>query len=208
MLSLGWALGIFFFIFIFAAIGFITVTNPKRPQRAPATGPEVVAMPVDRTAHGTYHICRDYRLEIPPQAFVNYPFGLRVVFPNGAAEPQASNASRGFQEQDYIGWDQPDQDPHLLVQHGRIEFECDEPEPVVRADLRFAPEAFQAEQSTVTGVLQPGRQSVLAFWLNPSREQTAALVVSLSHVMQNGARRELVDVPIPLVVESFPIRLR
>jgi hypothetical protein len=208
MLSAGWFLGIFFFIFIFAAIGFIlaTKTNPPPTQ----TSSETVARGSNegRLPDGaTSRIRRAYRIERDAQVYVNYPFGLRVVFFDET--PGGAKARRGFQESDYVRWAAPDADPHLIVQHGSIEYAAEEPEPVVRLELKCAAESFEPTQTTVEQTLRRNRETVYAFWLNPCKEQTGSLTVVFSRAASDGQPiRELATVPLSVPIENFPIRLR
>ena len=203
----GWMLGVFFFIFIFAAVGFIltTKTNPLPAQ------PSSEIKPVDhedRSAEGDkYRIRRDYRIEHGSQAYVNYPFGLRVVF--SSETPKPAHVQRGFQESDYIRWAPPDEDPHLIVQHGSIEYVAEEPEPVVRLELKFAAESFEPTQSSIEKTLWRNQETVYSFWLNPLKEQVGSLIVVFSRAARDGQPgSELASVPLSVPIEYFPIRLR
>ena len=208
MMLAGWILGVFFFIFIFAAVGFILATKTNPPPAQSSIAPGERTNPEDQlAAKGKYWIRRDYRIEHSPQAYVNYPFGLRVVFSTETHAPL--NIRRGFQESDYIRWAQPDEDPHLIVQHGYIEYEAEEPEPVVRLELKFAAESFEPTPSVIEKTLRQNQQAVYPFWLNPLKEQVSSLTVVFSGAQRDGQpNRELATVPLRVPIEYFPIRLR
>jgi hypothetical protein len=208
MLSVGWFLGIFFFIFIFAAIGFILAIKTKAPpsrasSEAVARGGAQVRLSNDTASH----IRWAYRIERDAQVYVDYPFGLRVVFSDEA--PRYAEARRGFQESDYHRWSVPDADPHLIVQHGAIEYAAEEPEPVVRLELRCAPGLFEPMQAAIAQPLRRNQETVYSFWLNPRKEHIGSLMVVFSRVARDGqASRELATVPLSIPIENFPIRLR
>jgi len=225
-----WILGTLFFVFIIAFIVYVLRVEVSQPQpvkcddssvRDPLpVGPE----PVDK---GPYRISRDYRIAMSVQAFVNYPFGLTVVFPAaGQAAPTGdaqAGAQRGFQESDYYGWPRSGQpDPQLVVESGRIEFEDNDPVPAVRVDLQFDKALFEARSASGTQTLEQDREIVYPFWLNPLTEQESSvtLVFSRDTPPAAGGReqrpaardekpaRELAVVTRPVKVTHFPIRLR
>ena len=208
MIPAGWILGVFFFIFIFAAVGFILTTKTNSPSAQPSNEPIQHSSDETRLAEdGKHRVRRDYRIERDHQAYVNYPFGLQVVFPTETPKP--TNVQRGFQESDYIRWAPPDEDPHLIVQHGFIEYVAEEPEPVVRLELKFAAESFEPTQSSIEKTLWRNQETVYSFWLNPLKEQVGSLIVVFSRAARDGQPgSELASVPLSVPIEYFPIRLR
>jgi hypothetical protein len=206
MISAAWILGVFFFVFLFAAIAFILATNPGQPVVAP---PRYEDATVNKDKGGNRRIARDFQIEFSPQAFVNYPFGLSVVFPAKPSNSEPVAFQRTFQASDYIRWRRPDQDPHLIVKRGSIEFETEDTEPIIRVELRFAAESFEASATVAEVVLRRNQHAACSLSLNPLKAQASALTVVISRTARNGQPgAELATVSLVVPVEHFPIRLR
>jgi len=112
---------------------------------------------------------------------------------------------RSFQESDYIRWAQPEQDPHLVVTRGHIEFESADVEPNVCVSVQFNADAFESSQVAVKHVLRRDAETIFSFWLTPLKEQSSMLTVAVSNGKSNDA---LATASLVVPVEHFPIRLR
>lgn len=202
----GWILGVFFFVFIFFAIGFILKTNVTVPPVLPSNGniPSID----EPAASDPNHFQCDYRIEIPPQVFVRYPFGIRIVFAK-QMERAAAQAQRGFEARDYVRWSPPTQDPHLRLEYGQIDFQTSNQEPVIRVELKSSPDIFEPTVVSVDHKLDRNLATECSLWLTPLQERTSTLSVVFSQVGSNGTGiKKLATHPIQVSTESFPIRLR
>ena len=179
MISAAWILGVSFFIFIFAALAYIVGTKPDQPVAALLPDENGTG---EKDGGGTRKIVRDFRIEFSPQAFVNYPFGFRVVFPAKLSNSEPVAFQRTFQASDYIRWRPPDQDPHLIVKRGSIEFETEDTEPIIRVELRLAAESFEASAMAAEVVLR-NQHAACSLSLNPLKAQASALTVVISRTV-------------------------
>jgi hypothetical protein len=212
-----WIWGSLFLVFILGFLVFVLTRGVSQPAALSASGPESVAGDCSKK-NDPHHITRDYRLAYSSTAYVNYPFGLQVIFPASMLPERAkSNTRRGFQESDYHSWSKAvEQDSQLVIENGQIEFETGEAEPAIRVELRFAPESFDAIQTAETQNLLPGQDISFPLWLSPIEARRSTLTVVIA---QDGPRAksalppkeaglELAVIPLTVTVEHFPIRLR
>ena len=132
-----------------------------------------------------------------------------MVFPIKPSNSEPVAFQRTFQASDYIRWRQPDQDPHLIVKRGSIEFETEDTEPIIRVELRLAAESFEASAMVAEVVLRRNQYAACSLSLNPLKAQASALTVVISRTARNGQPgAELATVSLVVPVEHFPIRLR
>ena len=227
-----WILGSFFFVFIVCFLLYVLRTEVSRPEPVQEDRSTTVSPPADhlRTTSGKYLITRDYRIVFGPRVFVNYPFGVQVVFDGqGTSGPTLwkraetnrnprSNVQRPFRESEYHAWPRSAlEDPELTVIGGHIEFESEEAEPVVRVELQSARESFQIDQAVKKGTLKQDEEVIFSFWLNPLASEVSSLTVVIScdgrmaevTTAGNGKEtHELAAVSFTVPVTSFPIPLR
>jgi hypothetical protein len=234
-----WVLGTLFFAFIFGFILYALTIDVRQPEvtwlsGANAPGPRGDDLLTE--GGGKHRVSRDYQIVFSPKVFVNYPFGLKVVFPMAEApepgtvceldsvtEGPQMDVKRGFRESDYYSWPRvAKEDPQLIVRGGHIEFEAEEAEPAIRVELRPDGGAFQTMQASGEQTLKRDRDTVYSFWLNPlqAHEGLLTAVISLvtntaiggqgtTSVADNGkASLELAAIPLAVSVVHFPIRLR
>jgi hypothetical protein len=211
-----WILGSLFFVFIIGFILYVLRTDVSWPE--PSTRP-AGAPPAEPTVDsGKCLISRDYQIVFSSRVFVNYPFGVRMVFARlGTAEPVAapgSNHRPAFQESEYYGWSRPVvEDPELTVVSGHIEFEAKGTAPTIRVELKPAGESFQAIATVAEQALRPDGDVVFSFWLNPLEPRVGSLKVVVSHIpgapaSDGKAGHELAAIPLTVSAVSFPIALR
>lgn len=207
-----WIWGTLFLVFIGGFILYVlsvdTPSSKEARENVPAAPSPPDVDPVMET--GKYRIARNYQVVLSTQAFVNYPFGLRVILPTEPPESRPQ-ARRDFQESDYHSWPQAvGDDPQLVVKSGRIEFDAEEAEPPIKVELQFAREAFEMIQTSEEQVLWQDRDVVYSFWLNPLTAQEHLLAAAISRVTarEETARSELATIPLAVSVTHFPIRLR
>jgi hypothetical protein len=134
-----WILGSAFFVFVICFILYVVATDVSQPESAGDGRAQVTGALLDKPAADSekHLICRDYQIVFSSRVFVNYPFGVRMVFARpGMGEPIAapgSNHRPAFQESEYYGWSRPAaEDPELAVVSGHIEFEAEESAPTIR----------------------------------------------------------------------------
>ena len=210
-----WIWGALFLAFIGGFVLYVLAADTRpsreaRPQEPAGRARQALQESAWRaTKHSKHHIARDYQVVFSAQVFVNYPFGLRIIFP---AEPPGlqSNARRAFQESDYHSWPQAVDDPQLVVKSGRLEFETEEAEPLLGVELQFAGEAFEVTQASQGQALRQDKDVVYAFWLNPltAKEHMLTAVISRVAARDETTRFELATIPLSVSVTHFPIRLR
>jgi hypothetical protein len=228
-----WILGSFFFIFVLGAIVYVLTIHVEQPEITPQSRAETVGSPVDdlATDTGKYLISKGYQVLFSPRAFVDYPFGIRVVFakpdtsmpvmwkPAERTEHRRSNVHRSFQASEYHGWPQSAlEDPELTVIGGRIEFESEEAEPGIRVELRAPGESFKAIKTAEEHVLRRAEETVFSLWLHPLESKTSSLDIVVSFI--EGAVKattfgtdgrnchELATIALTVPVTFFPIALR
>jgi hypothetical protein len=228
-----WILGSFFFIFILCAIVYVLTIDVRQPEIIRQSCAEAVSSSVDGLAadSGKYLISKSYQVVFSPRVFVDYPFGVRVVFANPdttvpiirkPAERtghRRSNVHRSFRASEYNGWPQSAlQDPELTVIGGRIDFESEEAEPGIRVELKPPGESFQAIKTVEEHVLKRGEETAFSLWLHPLEPKISslALVVSLVEGTAEATTfgtdgrncRELATLALTVPVTFFPIALR
>jgi hypothetical protein len=229
-----WILGSLFFVFIISFILYISATDVSQREPAGQSHTETASPLVNESvAHsGKCLISRDYLVVLSPRVFIDYPFGIRVVFARpGTSAPATtcrlaetngnprSNLQRVFRESEYYGWPQSAlEDPELTVIGGRIEFESEEVSPTIRVELKSGTRSFQAIETAAERVLSRERDTVFSFWLNPLKAETGSFKLVVSHMSRaagtavaasNGkASHELAAIPLTVVAVSFPIALR
>jgi hypothetical protein len=228
-----WILGTFFFLFVICFIVYVQTIDVSEPESAPGGPPAAVGSSTDGlVADGGKHlISKDYQVVFSPRAFVDYPFGIRVVFARAdASEPvplkpaartgnPRSNVQRSFKVSEYHGWPESAlKDPELTVVGGRVEFESEALEPAIRVDLRAPGGAFQAIKTSEERVLKRDGNTVFSLWLNPLEAKPGSVDVLVSRVpgtsvaeaaAGNGDRgEELATIALTVPVTSFPIALR
>jgi hypothetical protein len=228
-----WILGSFFFIFMLCMIVYVLTMNVRQPEitqqsRAEAVGSSVNGPVADS---GKYRVSKSYQVIFSPRVFVDYPFGVRVVFakpdlskpsirkPAERTGHRRSNVHRSFRANEYNGWPQSAlDDPELTVIGGRIEFESDEAEPGIRVELKPPRESFQAIKTVEEHVLRRAEETVFSLWLHPLEPKISSLPVVVSLVegtaeattpgTKGSNRHELATIALTVSVTSFPIALR
>jgi hypothetical protein len=210
-----WILGTLFFVFVICFILYVSATDVSQPQPAGEGRAEATRAPLDEPAAdgGKPLISRDYQIVFSPSVFVNYPFGVSVVFAApGTAEPagnQGANHRPAFQESEYYAWPQSAmEDPQLTVVRGHIE-------------LKPTGESFQAIETVAEHALKGDGDVVFSFWLNPLKPAVSSLKVMVSHIpgapgampsagnARNGRTgHELATIPLTVSATPFPIALR
>lgn len=228
-----WILGSFFFLFVICFIVYVLTIDVSESEFAPRSRPAEVSSSIDGLVvnSGKCLIAKDYQVVFSPRAFVDYPFGIRVVFARAnTSEPvplkpavrngtARSNIQRSFEASEYHGWPESAlKDPELTVIGGRIEFESQETEPVIRVELKSAEESFQAIKTVEERVLKRDGNTVFSFWLNPLEARLGSVHLLFSRlprttaaetVAGNGDRgEELATIALTVPVTSFPIALR
>jgi hypothetical protein len=229
-----WILGSLFFVFVICFILYVLATDVSQPEPAGESRTETARSLLNQLAAdgGKYLISRDYQIVFSPSVFVNYPFGVRVVFARpGTSEPAKtwksaettgnprSNLQRVFRENEYYGWPQSAlEDPELTVIGGHIEFEAEEVAPTIQVELKSVRESFQAIETAAERILGRDGDTVFSFWLNPLESGVGSLKLVVSHISgatgaavaaSNGkASHELAAIPLTVSATSFPIALR
>lgn len=228
-----WILGSSFLIFILSTIIYVLTINVRQPEITRQTRTETVSFSVDGPVadSGKYLISKGYQVVFSPRAFVDYPFGVKVVLakpdiskpmlrkPAERTVHRRSNVNRSFRASEYSGWPQSAlQDPELMVIGGRIDFESDEAEPGIRVELRPPGESFQAIKRAEEQVLRRVEETVFSLWLNPIEPKISSLAIVVSLVegavettTPGTAERnfhELAAIPLIVPVTVFPIALR
>jgi hypothetical protein len=228
-----WILGSFFFIFMLCAIVYVLTLNVPQPEIFRESRAEAVASPVHSPVanSGKYLIAKSYQVVFSPRAFVDYPFGLRVVLakpdmsqpiirkPAERTERGRSNLHRSFQASEYTGWPQSAlQDPELTVIGGHIEFASGEAEPGIRVEVKPPRATFQAIKTVEEQPLRQAEETVFTLWLYPIEPKISSLAVVVSLV--EGAAEtttpgrsgrnfhELATISLTVPVTFFPIALR
>jgi hypothetical protein len=216
-----WILGSFFFVFIVCFVCFVWTRKVPDAAVVRQASDETSGPPVGELPGGDekQQIAREYRIELSPRVFVNYPFGIRVVFARagtiGQENPAQMVESRHWSS-GYYGWPAAAQeDSELIVKAGRLEFEAGEAKPRVQVRLGFANDSFATNGMTVDRTLQKERDTVFSFWLNPLHAGGRSITVALSQIVEEtvGGKakrvsRELATIPLDVSVTEFPIRLR
>jgi hypothetical protein len=225
-----WILGSLFFVFVvgFTLVVFATDVSQPEPAGQSRAGTAGTLLSEPAAAGGKRLISRDYQIVFSPKVFVNYPFGVRMVFARpGRPEPATTgnpgpNHRPAFQESEYYGWPQlAVEDPELSVVRGHIEFEAEEAAPTIRVELKQAGESFQAIETVAERVLKCDGDIVFSFWLNPLEPEVGSLKVMVSHIPgEQGAippagnagngrtGHELAAIPLTVSATPFPIALR
>jgi hypothetical protein len=211
-----WILGSLFFVFVIGFILYVLRTDVSRPE--PATRPAGTPPGEPAADSGKHLISRDYQIAFSSRVFVNYPFGVRMVFARpGTAGPVAapgSNHRPAFQESEYYGWSRPAvEDPELTVVSGHIEFEAEGVAPTIRVELKPAGESFQAIATVAEQALRRDGDVVFSFWLNPLEPRVGSLKVMVSHIPGAPAGdgktgHELAAISLTVSAVPFPIALR
>lgn len=228
-----WILGTFFFLFVIAFIVYVQTVEVSKPESARRSRPAEAGSSTDVLVadSGKYLIAKNYQVVFSPRAFVDYPFGIRVVFAGAnGSEPlplksaartgnPRSNVQRSFETSEYHGWpESPLQDPELTVLGGRLEFESVELEPAIRVELKAAGEAFQPTKTVEERVLKGDGDTVFSFWLNPLEAKLGSVdllvfrpprTIAAEPVAGEGDRgEELATIALTVPVTFFPIALR
>jgi hypothetical protein len=233
MLSAWILLGSFFFIFMLGMIVYVLTIDVEQPEiarqsRAQAVGSSANGLVADS---GKYLISKGYHVVFSPRAFVDYPFGIRVVFakpdtsdpiirkPAERTGHRGSNVHRSFQASEYTGWPQSAlEDPELTVIGERIEFESETAEPGIRVELKLPRESFKEIKTAEEQVLSREEETVFSLWLHPLEPKTSSLDLVVSLVegavkattsgTDGRSCRELATIALTVPVTFFPIVLR
>jgi hypothetical protein len=220
-----WILGSAFFVFVICFILYVVATDVSQPESAGDGRAQVTGALLDKPAADSekHLICRDYQIVFSSRVFVNYPFGVRMVFARpGMGEPIAapgSNHRPAFQESEYYGWSRPAaEDPELAVVSGHIEFEAEESAPTIRVELQAAGESFQAIATVAEHALKRDGDVGFSFWLNPLKPEVGSLKMMVSHIPKapgavpsaddGKTSHELAAIPLTVTATPFPIALR
>ena len=224
-----WIFGSLFFVFIICFIIYILAADTDQSQSALGEmGIDKPSTSVPALDNGQYRISRDYQVIFSPRVFVNYPFGIKIVFPKSKISEPAilksaesngnprSNVQRGLRENEYYGWPQSAlEDPELTVVGGHVEFESKRIEPVIRVELKSARESFQAIKAVDECVLKRDEDAVCSFWLNPLKSEAGSLAISVSQPAESVGpagseedKDELAAIRLTVPVTFFPIVLR
>jgi hypothetical protein len=228
-----WFLGSFFFIFMLGVIVYVLTIHVEQPEVTRQSRAQTISSPVgDPSADtGKYLISKGYQVEFSPRAFVDYPFGIRVVFtkPDNSApilqKPaettghRRSNVHRSFRASEYRGWPQSAlEDPELTIIGGRIEFESEEAEPGIRVEVKPPRESFREIKTAEEHILSQGGETAFSLWLHPIESKTSSLDIVVSLVEgaakatssgtagRNGHKLATIALTVP--VTFFPIALR
>lgn len=201
-----WILGGLFFLFI---IAFLAYVIRVRVADAGGSGVRAVSdLPAGSGARS--RISREMLVLLDAHAYVNYPFGIRVLFPlGGQATPLGGSTgpARPFQESDYHRWPaRQDADPQLVAHTERIELGSADAEPALWVVLRFDRSAFDAVQAKAMARLEVGRETAVQLWLNPLVEGSFRLTVVIGR--ETAGSEVLIELPVEIAVAQFPIRLR
>jgi hypothetical protein len=228
-----WILGSFFFIFILCAIVYVLTIDVGQPEITRQSREEAVSSSVEAQVadSGNYLISKSYQVVFSPRVFVDYPFGVRVVFakpdtatpiirkPAERAGDRRSNVQRSFRAREYKGWPQSSlEDPELMVIGGRVEFESDEAEPGIRVELKPPRESFRAIKTAEERVLRRAEETVFSLWLHPLVPKISSLTIVVSLVEGTAEATtpgtderncyELTTIALTVPVTVFPIALR
>jgi hypothetical protein len=228
-----WILGSFFFIFILCAIVYVFTIEVRHPELARKSRGEAVSSSADGllAGNGKYLISKSYQVVFSPRVFVDYPFGVRVVFakpdtskpiirkPAETTGDGRSNVHRSFRASEYNSWPQSSlEDPELMVIGGHLEFEADEPEPGMRVELKPPRESFRAIRTAEEHVLRRAEETVFSLWLHPLEPKISSLAIVISLVegtveattpgTDGRNRHELGTIALTVPVTVFPIALR
>jgi len=228
-----WILGSFFFIFMVCAIVYVLTLNVPQPEIFRHGRAEMASSAVDGPVadSGKHLIAKSYQVVFSPRAFVDYPFGVRVVLakpdlsqpiiwkPAERTEHGRSNVHRIFRAREYTGWPQSAlQDPEVTVIGGRIEFESSKAEPGIRVEVKPPEETFQAIKTVEEQALRQAEKTVFSLWLRPIEPKVSSIEVVISLV--EGAAEtttpgpagrnshELAAISLTVPVTFFPIALR
>jgi hypothetical protein len=232
-MTTAWILGSFLFLFVISFIVYVLTIDVSEPEFSSRSRPPAASRPADApvAAGGKYLVSRDYQVVFSPRAFVDYPFGIRVVLaaantsephrlkPAARSGSPRSNVQRSFKASEYHGWPESAwKDPELTVIGGRVEFEAQEAEPAIRVELKSAGRSFQAIKTVEERVLRGEGDTVFSFWLKPLEAKTGSVAVLVSRVPGTGAaetaagngsgEEELATISLTVPVASFPIALR
>ena len=228
-----WILGSFFFIFMLCAIAYVLTLNVPQPEIFRHSPAEMATSPVANPVAdgGKYPIAKSYQVVFSPRAFVDYPFGVRVVLtkpdvsqpimrkPAERTEHTRSNVHRRFRASEYTGWPSSAlEDPEMTVIGGHFEFESGEAEPGIRVEVKAPGESFQAIKTAEEQVLGRAEETAFSLWLRPIEPRVSSLEVVVSLVEgaaetttpSTGGRNfhELAAIPLTVPVTFFPIALR
>jgi hypothetical protein len=228
-----WILGSFFFIFMLCAIAYVLTLNVPQPEIFRHSPAEMATSPVANPVAdgGKYPIAKSYQVVFSPRAFVDYPFGVRVVLtkpdvsqpimrkPAERTEHTRSNVHRRFRASEYTGWPSSAlEDPEMTVIGGHFEFESGEAEPGIRVEVKAPGESFQAIKTAEEQVLGRAEETAFSLWLRPIEPRVSLLEVVVSLVEgaaetttpSTGGRNfhELAAIPLTVPVTFFPIALR
>jgi hypothetical protein len=228
-----WILGSFFFIFMLCAIVYVLAINVRQPEISRRSRVEALSSSMDGQVadRGKYLISKSYQVVFSPRVFVDYPFGVRVVFakpdiskpiirkPAERSGHRRSNVHRSFQASEYNGWPQSAlEDPELMVIGGRIEFESHEAEPGIRVELKPPRKAFQVIKTAEERVLRRAEETVFSLWLHPLEPKISSLAIVVSHVEGKAEAttpgtdgrncHALATIALTVPVTFFPIALR
>jgi hypothetical protein len=218
-----WILGLSFLTFILTIIIYVLTINVSQPQITRHGREETVRFSADDLAakSGNYLISKGCQVIFSPRAFVDYPFGIRVVFakPDTSnptiwkeaerTETERSNVHRILQAGEYCGWPHSAvQDPEMTVIGRSIEFESEQAEPGIRVEVQFPGESFQEIKSAEEKVLKRYGETVFSLWLHPLEPKTTSLPVVISLAEEAARCRELAMITLTVPVTFFPITLR
>ena len=228
-----WILGSFFFIFVLCTIVYVLTINAHQPDISRQSRAEDVRTTADYLVaeSGKYLISKSYQVVFSPRVFVDYPFGVRVVFakpglsmpiirkPAERTNHNRSNVHRTFRASEYSGWPQSAlEDPELMVIGGGVEFESDEAEPGIRVEVKPSGESFQAIKTAEEHLLRRAEETVFSLWLHPLEPKISSLEIVVSLVQgtvesitagTDGTKsRELATIALTVPVTFFPIALR
>jgi hypothetical protein len=216
-----WILGSFFFVFIVCFVCFVWTRKIPDAAVVRQAGDEAGGPPGGESPGGDekQQIAREYRIEVSPRVFVNYPFGIRVVFA-GAGTISQENPAQGVESRhwssSYYGWPAAaGEDSELIVKVGRLEFEAGEAKPRVQVRLECGKDSFATNGTTIDRTLRQDRDTVFSFWLNPLSAGGRSITVVLSQIVEERVdgkakkvSHELATIPLDVSVTEFPIRLR
>ena len=228
-----WVLGSLFFVFVICVVVYVLTIEASQPERPQGGRAGTISSPEQGLVgvNGKYIISKNYQVVFSPRAFVDYPFGIKVLF----AEPETpepviwksaertghtrSNVQRSFRESEYHGWPHSAlEDPELMVIGGRLQFESEEVEPTIRVELKCLKESFRAIETSEHRVLTRDGDAAFSFWLTPLASETASIALVVSRVAgtfepeaagKNGRTgHELTTIALTVPVTFFPIALR
>ena len=142
-------------------------------------GKEVLRQGDEQTLH---QISKDFAIEYTRQTYLNIPFELLVRFTKVGQIRLSGSQS--------------------IVREGHVEFEATESEPIVKVELLFDEDAFEANETSQEKVLKVDDETVFSFWLKPLKSENSLLTVTISYVHEEEIAEKLAQIQITTVEKN------